>query len=244
MVFQIGNTFGELNKGRVTWSKGLTKETDERLAIASKNMRGTRGANLKLSKVSKKLIKEGIILMPPNTFKKGHILHNKNKTKDNYEPLKRVSEKLKNKNVTEIARENMSKSATIVRKRQWQDLSYRKKIITNSLKGLFTRPTSLEKRYTIFFEQHILPFSYCGNGAMLIGFKNPDFVNCNGEKKCIEVRAKKICEIWGKCLPEEYEKQRIRHFAKWGWKCLVLWDDELENETNVLNKINVFLGDN
>jgi hypothetical protein len=42
---------------------------------------------------------------------------------------------------------------------------------------------------------------------------------------------------------QEYEKQRIEHFAKCGWKCLVIWEDELEDEQNLLEKIKVFMNE-
>jgi hypothetical protein len=33
-----------------------------------------------------------------------------------------------------------------------------------------------------------IPFKYTGNGSFIIGFKNPDFVNINGKKICLELR--------------------------------------------------------
>lgn len=40
------------------------------------------------------------------------------------------------------------------------------------------------------------------------------------------------------------EKIREEHFAKYGWKCLVIWDDEIVNQKELLNKINIFLESN
>jgi len=43
---------------------------------------------------------------------------------------------------------------------------------------------------------------------------------------------------------EDYESTRIEHFKRYGWKCLVIWEDELEDESNLLQRINNFLSEN
>ena len=98
------------------------------------------------------------------------------------------------------------------------------------------RPTSLEKTFIGLIKKHNLPYKYVGDGAFLIGYKNPDFINVNGEKICIEVA--NMVEIHhGK----DYEEQRIKHFAKYGWKCLVFFCDNkcefIESEKEILSKI-------
>lgn len=45
-----------------------------------------------------------------------------------------------------------------------------------------------------------------------------------------------MCQHWNKCTPEEYEKTKIEHYAKCGWKCLVLWQEELKNEQTLVEK--------
>lgn len=61
-------------KGHIAWNKDLTKETDERIMNQA----------IIHSKTKKRLFSEGEL-----------VSHNKGKTKENYEPLKRTSEKLK-----------------------------------------------------------------------------------------------------------------------------------------------------
>ena len=114
-----------------------------------------------------------------------------------------------------------------IHKKQWQNKEYRNKVITATLKSLFKRPTSLEQKMIDIIKQNNLPYAYTGNGSFLIGYKNPDFVNNNGEKICLEVRAKVICQLFDKQTPTEYERQRKEHFAKYGWECIVIWDDDL-----------------
>jgi very-short-patch-repair endonuclease len=33
---------------------------------------------------------------------------------------------------------------------------------------------------------------------------------------------------------QQHEKTRITHFAKYGWKCLVIWDDEIKKDEHVI----------
>lgn len=125
----------------------------------------------------------------------------------------------------------------IIAKQLWQNQEYREKVIRSSLKGLFeTRPTSFEKIIINLINKHNLPYKYVGDGSFLIGYKNPDFINCNGEKTCIEVYYNyfKIRDF-GSC--KNYEKQRSEHFAKYGWKTIFVNEDELKDENIILNKI-------
>ena len=89
------------------------------------------------------------------------------------------------------------------------------------LSRLKARPTSLEKKFAALCQKYTLPYKYTGDGSVLIGYKNPDFVNINGQKICIEVANRYH-------HPDPYKENRIKHFAKWGWKCIVFFEDELD----------------
>jgi hypothetical protein len=127
----------------------------------------------------------------------------------------------------------------------WQNPWYRKKVTENSLKCLLKRPTSLERKIIELMEKHNLPFKYCGNGSFLIGFKNPDFYEINGRNICIEVANRFHHD-------SNWAKNRVKDFAKYGWKCLIIWWDEIfvdkygkqlqsNWEENVLDKIKNFM---
>lgn len=105
------------------------------------------------------------------------------------------------------------------------------------LKGLLKRPTSLEKALENLIDKYSLPYEYVGDGQFSIGGKCPDFIHTK-KNIVIEVRPKKMCRYWSNCTPEEYERQRIDHFAKHSWKCVVVWQEDFINENNVLEKIN------
>lgn len=109
------------------------------------------------------------------------------------------------------------------------------------LKKLVKRPTKLEQRFIGFFKQHNLPFTYCGNGSLIIGGRCPDFYENNGKKICLEVGNKPEKEFHKKISWEEYERQRINHFLKYGWKCAVIWEHELQNPNRVIERIRGFL---
>ena len=154
---------------------------------------------------------------------------------------KKVSEETKNKirlanlgkHLSEETKRKIGAKCSITTKQLWQNPEYREKVIKNTLKSLFIRPTSLEKRMINIIQKYNLPYKYTGDGSFLIGWKNPDFINTNGKKICVEVRPKCMCHIWNKCSPNEYEKKQKEHYSKYGWKCIVVWEEEL-NEKNIV----------
>jgi len=115
------------------------------------------------------------------------------------------------------------------------------KRIKASFKALRKRPTRLEKRMLNLIKKFNLPFSYCGDGSLIIGGKIPDFYENNGKKICLEVSDKVNKQSYG-IIPEQYEKGRIGHFEKYGWKCLVIWSLELKRPEMVVSKIRRLYG--
>lgn len=128
-------------------------------------------------------------------------------------------------------------------KAHWQNPEYAENIIKKSLKSLLKRPTQLETAFCSFFEKNNIPLNYCGDGSLIIGRKCPDFVENNGRKIVAEVANKVDKTRSGRKYNkwQEYEQERIEHFEKHNWKCLVLWDDELNDKKTLLGKINNFM---
>ena len=91
------------------------------------------------------------------------------------------------------------------------------------LKGLMKRPTSLEKQMIDIIKRNNLPYKYTGDGSFLVGHKNPDFVNINGEKKLIEVANLQHHD-------KNYPKERSNYFKKWGWKSYIFHTKKLNEE--------------
>ena len=113
--------------------------------------------------------------------------------------------------------------------KSWRDNDHKEEMIKAILKGLIKRPTSLEKEMIDIIKRNDLPYKYTGNGSFLIGYKNPDFININGEKKLIEVGNTYHHD-------ENYAKERSAHFAKYGWRSYIFIENKL-NEANILKTI-------
>lgn len=169
------------------------------------------------------------------------------------ETRKKISEKHKGKHFsprTELKIGNKLSEETKKKigeksKQMWENPEYKEKTIKAILKGLIKRPTSLEIQMINLIQKHSLPFKYTGNGQVIINYRNPDFIECNGRKLIIET-ANPYHHKRG-----VYEKDRAKIFAKYGYKTLVLWWDDFfvgkhetlreDYEDNVLNKIRKFI---
>lgn len=133
------------------------------------------------------------------------------------------------------------KNNSIKHKEWWKNPENRKKILNDDalekrLKGLFKRPTSLEQDFINFFEQNKLPFVYCGDGSLIIGFKNPDFYEINGKKICIET--------YNRIFPprkKNWSINKIKHFERYGWKCMVIEKNQLNNPETLVKEIRNWL---
>ncbi len=104
------------------------------------------------------------------------------------------------------------------------------KRIKKWIKSIHLKPNKKEKELEYIINQIGLPYKFVGDGQVIIGNKIPDFINCNGKKKIIEL----FGNYWHK--PEE-ESKRIEHFAKYGFKTLIIWEHELKKRRNMTNKI-------
>ncbi|MDO9334113.1 MAG: hypothetical protein Q7T57_06295 [Dehalococcoidales bacterium] len=104
------------------------------------------------------------------------------------------------------------------------------------------RPNQVEVRLLSIIEK-TLPgeYQYTGDGSFLINGICPDFVNCNGKKKVIEVfgdywHSDKKVRSW-----KETELGRIMQYRHFGFDCLILWEKDIlhkpENELATIIKI-------
>ena len=109
------------------------------------------------------------------------------------------------------------------------------------LMGCIKKPNRPEKKLIKLFKLNNLPYKYVGNGQVIIGNKNPDFINCNGQKK--------IIEMFGDYWHSEKNKKlnwKITEFgtkaiySQYGFKTLVIWQSELDNLDSVLERVKKF----
>lgn len=102
------------------------------------------------------------------------------------------------------------------------------------------RPTKPELKFIEIINKYKLPYKYVGDGKFWLEGLNPDFVNCDGKKICVEI----FGEYWHSPLliPKlSYARTftgRMKIYKKYGWKCIILWESELKNEEIIMKKLN------
>jgi len=78
-------------------------------------------------------------------------------------------------------------------------------------------------------------WKYTGDFSFTINGKCPDFVNCNGQKKIIEL----FGDYWHR---GQNPQDRIDTFRPFGYETLVIWEHELKNIDSVIERIRGFMG--
>jgi len=109
------------------------------------------------------------------------------------------------------------------------------------------KPTSIEQKLIDIINKYNLPFKYVGDGSVIIYGLNPDFIECNGRKKIIEVfggafhNPEKTFKKKLSWKQQEWGRKAI--YSQLGYDCLILWDDEINklSEIEIVNKIKKFL---
>lgn len=127
--------------------------------------------------------------------------------------------------------------ATIQRERMlqvWANDDSRAQLLAAISKGLHLHPNKPEivlwNLLQLLYPDH---YRYCGDFSFIINGKNPDFVNINGQKKCIEL----FGDYWHR---GHNPQDRKDIFAKDGWDTLVIWEHELQNIERVKFRIHRF----
>lgn len=109
--------------------------------------------------------------------------------------------------------------------------------------GANKTPSQPELRIIEILSKHFPEFKYNGNGQLgvILGGMIPDFLNVDGKKQVIEVFGDyyhgTICRNW-----RNSELGKKMAYNSLGYKCLVLWQSEIENKTNeeLVNTIRKF----
>jgi G:T-mismatch repair DNA endonuclease (very short patch repair protein) len=114
----------------------------------------------------------------------------------------------------------------------WEWMKVSKDKFFSSIVSNSNNPTSIEQRVIDICKKYNLPYKYTGDFKFWIDGKNPDFVNCNGEKKLIEL----FGNYWHK---EEDIKTKSDHYGKYGFKTLVIWESDMKqmSDEDLCNRI-------
>ena len=83
-------------------------------------------------------------------------------------------------------------------------------------------------------------WKYVGDGQVSFDGLNPDFINCNSKKLIIELfgdywHSPEITDSWRRS-----ELGRMMVFSQFGYRTLIIWERELQDESEVISKIKQF----
>jgi len=145
-----------------------------------------------------------------------------------------VSTTLMGHHIPKDVRQKISKSVSKAIKLLWQDTEY----IRKTLKGWRRRPTKPEYFITGILIQYFPDdkWLYTGDGQFINQNQLPDFGGkipdwYSSVRGC-------ILEFFGEFYhkPED-AKNRINHFKKFGYNCIVIWEEELEDKVALIRHI-------
>lgn len=109
----------------------------------------------------------------------------------------------------------------------------------NRAKGENLKPNKPESLLIEVFKILNLNYQFVGDYKIWINGKNPDFIN-EENKKIIEFFGWRHTEEATGMPNNQHEQERIDHFKKNGYDCLVIWENELKIMNNIINKIITF----
>lgn len=157
---------------------------------------------------------------------------------------------LKGRHLTERHKANISKAIKEIwakprykeRLRQiqkllWQAPEFRDERVRAIILGARIRPTKPELQLLKLLEANYPnEWTYVGDGQLVIGGLNPDFTNINGKKQVIELYGDywHDPDIFPNTLTEE---KRIALYQQYGYKCLIIWEHELDKPQEVIKKV-------
>ena len=150
-----------------------------------------------------------------------------NKTRGNY---KKISERMRLNNPTKSPkfREYITKNNPM--KRQ--------EVIIKNWISHQRRPSSIERKVNELIKLYNLPISYVGNGKFWVDGKNPDYIvkPIGTTMKVIEVFDPTYLNRGNKWV-----KERIMHFDKRGYKCLILPVTQKTQDDEILLSLRRFI---
>ena len=165
-----------------------------------------------------------------DTSRMHHVSWNKGLTKETDVRVRKQAEILKK--LTYQKHPSVRRKISDSIKKLWQTKEYRDKI----LKAQNKRPNKIEKHISYILDiEFPNEFKYVGNRSLFLGNppKNPDWVH---------ITKNKVIEFFGRLWHEASdEKEIIDHYEKCGYDCLVIWEEELGNESVLVYKIKNFL---
>jgi len=234
---QTKKKLSEANRGQIHWMKVKTHSEESRKKISesrkghivtkltrqkiSFTLKGHTTSEERRRKISETLTGRKVSEEARNNIAKAHI-----GMKRSREACQRMSEVRMGIKLSEETKKRMSEA----KRRDFQDPSYCLRM--KSAWGMKpTRPEIL--LLGILEELYPGEWKYTGDFSFIVNGKNPDFVNCNGQKKVIEL----FGDYWHK---GDDPQDRVDIFAPSGYKTLVIWERELKDMAAVASRLKQF----
>jgi G:T-mismatch repair DNA endonuclease (very short patch repair protein) len=233
-------------RSHIAWNKGLTKN-DERIlrSTLKRSMTLIRKGVFKGEKNpfygkhhtedSRRKIREALEISGANQraserMKKNHPMNNPKVWRRFLNIMRSVEYRQK---ISSIKRDQLKSREYLKRLSEAAKINWRSPaFVKRWAKACWKRPTSLEERMMKILDEYFPgKYSYTGDGkdGIIIGTMIPDFVRNDG---------KAVIEVFGSFWHHKKdEKERITAFQKFGYRCLVIWEQELENKAAVIDKI-------
>jgi len=233
----------KLKMSKARKGKKFTEEHKKHLSEAAKGKVCTLETRRKISKAKKggklslKTKKKISEALKGRIFSDKHKKHLSISTKRLWNSME-YREKVE-KAISKSCREDSCRSIHSRKaKKLWQDINYKNKVLKAVLKGIKAKPNKAEKMLTNILND-IVPreFKYVGDGQIIIDGKCPDFINCNGKKQIIEL----FGDYWHR---GEDGSKKIKHYKKYGYHTLIVWEHELSNLKLLRQKILQFTLEN
>lgn len=153
------------------------------------------------------------------------------------EIINRQSKSHQNKKLSEAHKKSMS----LAHKQKFlNDENFKKEFG----KRFNRKPNKPEKQLIKLINENGFLFKYTGDYSFWVSNKNPDFINSEGKSQVIEL----LSTYWHKKRKNIHAHQThegtIKHYKKFGFSCLIIWDYELKRPEKVVQKIKEFTQNN
>ena len=147
------------------------------------------------------------------------------------------------KNASEMIEQRKGKRPSIETefKKGWQNTPEGLDLITRRAKKISSEQSNAEKIAIRIIEENGLPFNFVGDGKLIIGTKNPDFIYSADGRKIIEV----FSDYWHRDDIAKYWHQTEEgcnlYYELMDYNVLIIWEKELKDPMTVINKIKEFM---
>lgn len=221
-------------QNRIPWNKGLTKETDFRVAVKPQTQETKDKHRQTMSEYwSEPEVHQQRSLRVSGAGNPFYGVHHGQNARDAIG--KASKERWKNLSYAELMHRTM--------KEYWANPEWAEEMSAKVLAGnQSTRPNGPEKKVIGILKSMTSNIRYVGDGTFWIEYKNPDFVN-EDKKQVIELLG---C-FWHGCkkhYPDtkklEAVENKVQLFKNNGYSVLIIWEHELENLGIVTSRIQKF----